>query len=129
MDRLGVYKMRRDHAEMALSANLHAQQAEDELNKRKESVPLNVMIGSQINHKNVAELMRTWDRRRTPHAHLVETIPLLQDYNHISTTHTRNVHASFTPPAPPPPTLPTPLITRLCRYAYHANSSFHTSFG
>ncbi|KAL1499450.1 hypothetical protein AB1Y20_011654 [Prymnesium parvum] len=62
VDRLGVYKMRRDHAEMALSANLHAQQAEDELNKRKESVPLNVMIGSQINHKNVAEMMRTWDR-------------------------------------------------------------------
>lgn len=66
VDRLGVYKMKRDQAVAALHANMYAQQAEDELNKRKESTPLNVMLGSQINHKNVAEMMRAWDRCTLP---------------------------------------------------------------
>lgn len=62
VDRLDDYKRRLDDILEALKTNSEAFEADDELTRRKENVPLEVMIGSQVSQKNVTDLMRIWDK-------------------------------------------------------------------
>ena len=38
------------------------QESENELTRKKNDIPLEVLIGSQINQKNVSDLMKIWDK-------------------------------------------------------------------
>ena len=62
VDRIESYRFKLEAVELALAANVDVQNAEDEINRRKENIPLEVSIGSQINQKNVTDLMRIWDK-------------------------------------------------------------------